>query len=110
MDHAILVLNAGSSSLKFAVYKRSPPEGLRLEARGQIEGLGTSPRFTSQDRDAKPMVPATFDTASRSFGHPEAFAALVAWLRKSFGAAMSLAAVGHRVVHGGPDFAGPTLV
>ena len=49
MDDYALVLNAGSSSLKFCVFQRPPGEGWRLEARGQIEGIGTSPRLSVKD-------------------------------------------------------------
>jgi acetate kinase len=48
-DDYALVLNAGSSSLKFCVYRRPEAEAWRLEARGQIEGIGTSPRLTAKD-------------------------------------------------------------
>ena len=49
MDDYAVVLNAGSSSLKFCVYRRPQSEAWRLEARGQIEGIGTSPRFSAKD-------------------------------------------------------------
>ena len=49
MDDYAVVLNAGSSSLKFCVYSRPEAEAWRLEARGQIEGIGTSPRFSAKD-------------------------------------------------------------
>ena len=49
MDDYALVFNAGSSSLKFCVYRRPAEEGWRLEARGQIDGIGTSPRLTAKD-------------------------------------------------------------
>ena len=48
MDDYALVLNAGSSSLKFCVYHRQT-ERWRLEARGQIEGIGTSPQLSVKD-------------------------------------------------------------
>jgi len=47
-DHAI-VLNAGSSSLKFSIYRRAPEAAWTLDLRGQIDGIGTSPRFTAKD-------------------------------------------------------------
>jgi acetate kinase len=87
-----------------------PAGALKLETRGQIEGLGTSPRFKAQDGNVRPMPGAPLDTAGKSFGHPEAFAQLAKWLREHLGGAVSPAAVGHRVVHGGPEFARPTLV
>ena len=49
MDDYALVLNAGSSSLKFCVYRRPDSEKWRLEAGGQIQGIGTSPRFSAKD-------------------------------------------------------------
>jgi len=47
MDDYAIVLNAGSSSLKFAVYRRPSGSAWLVEARGQIDGIGTSPRKTS---------------------------------------------------------------
>ena len=49
MDDYAVVLNAGSSSLKFCVYRRHDLEAWRMEARGQIEGIGTSPRVSAND-------------------------------------------------------------
>ena len=51
MDDYALVLNAGSSSLKFCVYCRPNGAAWQLAARGQIEGIGTAPRFTAKDAD-----------------------------------------------------------
>jgi acetate kinase len=49
MNDYALVLNAGSSSLKFCVYQRPASSNWKLEARGQIEGIGTSPRLSAKD-------------------------------------------------------------
>jgi acetate kinase len=49
MDDYALVLNAGSSSLKFCVYRRPEGNTWSLEARGQIDGIGTTPRFSAKD-------------------------------------------------------------
>ena len=49
MNDYALVLNAGSSSLKFCVYQRPANDAWRLEARGQIEGIGTTPRLTAKN-------------------------------------------------------------
>ena len=54
MDDYAVVLNAGSSSLKFCVYRRPGADRWRLEARGQIEGIGTSPRFSAKDGAGAP--------------------------------------------------------
>jgi hypothetical protein len=73
---AIVVLNAGSPSLKFAVYSRRAPQGLNLEAREQIEGLDTSPRFKAAGHDGPPLPAPPLTTGGRTYGHPAAFAFL----------------------------------
>jgi acetate kinase len=104
-DHA-LVLNAGSSSLKFCVYQR--PSGVwQVAARGQIEGIGTSPRLSVKDGDGKDLADQELDATIRD--GPEALSALAAWLRSRFTGARLLG-IGHRVVHGGARFASPTVV
>ncbi len=55
MDDYGLVVNAGSSSLKFCVFQRPAGEAWRVEARGQIEGIGTSPRLSVKDADGEPL-------------------------------------------------------
>jgi acetate kinase len=107
MDDYALVLNAGSSSLKFCVYRRSEAEHWRLEARGQIEGIGTSPRLSVKDADGASLADQTLDaTVCDGRG---ALDALASWLRSSYGGARVLG-VGHRVVHGGALHARPTVV
>jgi acetate kinase len=98
-----LVLNAGSSSLKFCLYRGR--ENWRVEARGQIEGIGTSPRLKIKDGAGQSL--AQHDVAAGD-GHA-AVKVVADWLRSQFGGARVLG-VGHRVVHGGPRFAGPALV
>ncbi|HEY7056579.1 MAG TPA: acetate/propionate family kinase [Vicinamibacterales bacterium] len=105
MDYAV-VLNAGSSSLKFCIYRRSG-ETWGLDVRGQIEGIGTSPRFTAKDA-AGGVVDDRQLGASVSDGRA-ALDALRAWLKSRYSAPRVLG-VGHRVVHGGPNFAGPLIV
>jgi acetate kinase len=106
MADLAVVLNAGSSSLKFSIY--GEPEGLAwpLEARGQIDGIGNSPRFTASDGAGVPLADERLDASVDSRG---AFAALAGWLRSRYGGAHVLA-VGHRVVHGGPRYDRPTIV
>ena len=62
MDDYALVLNAGSSSLKFCVYRRPASEAWRLEARGQIDGIGTSPRLTREGRGGRRRSPTRSST------------------------------------------------
>ena len=103
-DYA-LVLNAGSSSLKFCVFQRPAGDVWRLEARGQIEGIGTSPRLSVKDANDQSIA---HQDVTVSDGH-EAVEALAAWLRSKYGGARVLG-VGHRVVHGGARFKGPTVL
>lgn len=95
----LLVLNAGSSSIKFALY------GLPLSAKpsheGQIAGIGREPRF-SIDGKQQPVTGAIAD-------HAAAIALLLDWLQGQ-GHANQLAGVGHRVVHGGGQFTHPVRI
>jgi acetate kinase len=107
MDDYVLVLNAGSSSLKFCVYHRHETERWRLEARGQIEGIGTSPRLSvknSQDEKiADEKLPDTIRDGRNAID------TLGNWLRSKYGDARLLG-VGHRVVHGGAKYAKPIVI
>ncbi len=107
MDDYGLVLNAGSSSLKFCVFRRPRAEKWRIDARGQIEGIGTSPRFLAKDSEGK--VLAENDLSAGVRDGRSAIEALASWLRSKYGTARVLG-VGHRVVHGGTLYAYPTLV
>jgi len=105
VDDYALVLNAGSSSLKFSVFQRPEGEGWRLEARGQIEGIGTSPHLSVKNADGERLV----DQSAGARDGREAVDALAAWLKSKYAGARVLG-VGHRVVHGGARFKGPTIV
>ena len=105
MDDYALVLNAGSSSLKFSVFERPVGERWHLEARGQIDGIGTSPRLSVKDEIGASL--AKEDVVAHD--GREALAALADWLRSMYGGSRVLG-VGHRVVHGGSRFTGPTIV
>jgi acetate kinase len=105
MDDYGLVINAGSSSLKFCVFQRPAGEAWRVEARGQVEGIGTSPRLSV--KDANGQLLANEDVAVRD--GREAINASAVWLRSRYGGSR-VVGVGHRVVHGGARFAGPTIV
>jgi acetate kinase len=105
-DYAV-VLNAGSSSLKFSVYARPTSDAWRLATRGQIEGIGTSPRFTAKDEAGSVLADERLGPDVRD--GRGALDSLAAWLRSHYGDARVLG-VGHRVVHGGAAFAHPTIV
>jgi len=107
MSDYALVLNAGSSSLKFCVFARPEAEAWQLESRGQIEGIGTSPRMTVKDADGTILLDRKL--GAEAHDGQDAINALAAWLRSSYGGAQ-IVGVGHRVVHGGARFTGPTIV
>ncbi len=104
----ILVLNAGSSSLKFALYRAGGDPDGRLEARGQVEGIGTAPRFEVRDASGDAIDEPRLEPALVRDGHA-ALDAVTAWLGERW-RHDRLLAIGHRVVHGGPLFPGPTRV
>jgi acetate kinase len=106
MDDYALVLNAGSSSLKFCVFERRLGESWGLAARGQIEGIGTSPSLSVKDAVGARLASEKLDSI-RNGG--DALDALAAWLRSQFGGSRVLG-VGHRVVHGGAKFLKPTIL
>jgi acetate kinase len=103
MDDYGLVINAGSSSLKFCTFQRPDGENWHIAARGQIEGIGASPRVFARDANGAKLA----DHAVTVRNGREAVDALAAWLQKKYGGARVIG-IGHRVVHGGAHFSGPT--
>ena len=104
MSDAILVLNAGSSSIKFSLFG-----DLTLIAGGQAEAIQTKPRFVARDAAGKQVAEKQWPTDTK-LGHGGALAHIVDWLKATYGKDHRLAAVGHRVVHGGADYSAPVLV
>ena len=107
MHEYALVLNAGSSSLKFSVYWRPEVEDWRLKSRGQIEGVGTSPRISARDDAGRILIDQKLD--AKVCNGFNAFETLAAWFRSVYDDAQ-VVGVGHRVVHGGTRYARPTVV
>jgi acetate kinase len=107
MTQHVLVLNAGSSSLKFGMYQRPEKGSLALVAQGQIEGIGTRPRLSARDEAGETLVDQALGADVRDGSR--ALDQLAEWLSSRFDRE-SLVAVGHRVVHGGQNFARPILV
>jgi acetate kinase len=106
MSGNLLVLNSGSSSLKFAVYLVNEPDRdtePRRRLRGQITGLEARPRFEVKDADGGTVEERDPSNGSRSFGQDAALAFLLDWLDRELDGEPLLAA-GHRVVHGGQHF------
>jgi acetate kinase len=107
LDSVVLTLNAGSSSLKFAAFHFDNSSKLDPLASGEIEGLGTG---AAKGRIKTVRGETTEIGLARSgVDHDAAMAAILDWLRKS-GDDRSVAAIGHRIVHGGLDLIEPTLI
>ncbi|MBK7903379.1 MAG: acetate/propionate family kinase [Proteobacteria bacterium] len=103
----VLVLNAGSSSLKFAMYASAGARATEAVCRGQIEGIGTTPRMSAKAADSS-MLPVPGRAATLNDSRA-ALVLLAEWLNETFAGAR-IVGVGHRVVHGGLDHDSPVVV
>ncbi len=108
MPDTILVINAGSSSIKFAAFTATARAEPAPAFKGQIEGLGATPRFVVRDAAGVQLDEQRWKKGS-DLDHDAGFAWLHEWLEARPGAARPVA-VGHRVVHGGVEFAEPALI
>jgi acetate kinase len=107
LSRYLLILNAGSSSVKFSVFEAAG--ALSLRWRGQIEGFGGAPSFEVRDGDGETVLSRAFPIPPGAAPHKAAFAALFDWLFGTIGRD-ELIAAGHRVVHGGGIFTEPALI
>ncbi|MBY0298895.1 MAG: acetate/propionate family kinase [Methylobacterium sp.] len=108
MVPAALVLNAGSSSLKFQVFLRGEDGAPQRLYQGLAEGLGGAPHLCIRDRAGTVLADERPD-AQASYGHEAALLQVAEWLSTHRGE-HRLAAVGHRVVHGGMAYAAPVRI
>jgi len=106
MSDAVLVLNSGSSSIKFAVFEISAAEPA-LICKGLLDEHETAPRLTVTDAHGKALFEKR--RAADDKDGNGLFADILDWLDREL-AGRTLAAVGHRVVHGGRDFTGPVEI
>jgi len=107
MSDTILVINAGSSSIKFQLFEVDADDQLQRRLKGQIEGIGVKPRLAAKDAKGEILVDQTW-TPAEAADVPAALGKVVEFLRAEIGSLPI--AVGHRVVHGGPDYSAPILV
>jgi acetate kinase len=96
---AILVVNAGSSSVKFQIFELATGDVLRRLVKGQMDGIGTRPRLRAATPEGSSLVDKTYSPQEIA-DVPAAIGATADWLRET--QRFRLLAVGHRVVHGGP--------
>lgn len=104
MSRLLLTLNAGSSSLKFGVFEVAG-DGLKRRLGGQIEDIGDDPRTSVRDGAGEAITAPVL--AGKT--HEALFEPLLSWVCSRLGAD-ALAAIGHRIVHGGPTFSGPIIL
>ena len=104
----ILVLNAGSSSLKFAVYPKTEGANRPL-LRGKISGIGTKPVFSARDATGLGLLQHGFAPIDPKTTADGLIPNLLDWVQAHLSGA-TICAAGHRVVHGGPHHAGPAVV
>jgi len=96
----LLVLNAGSSTLKFSLFDAAASDTPRLSVHGVVDGIGLHPRLVVGDAAPQPAAAAD---------HAEAFSVVASWLDEHLRGAPPVA-IGHRVVHGGTRYAGPVAI
>ncbi len=105
MNNAILVLNAGSSSLKFSLFHCHELTDLSIIYQGHLAGIGSHPHFTVKDTKKQLLLSQSLPIAD----HAQALTILLDWLAQH-STEFTLIAAGHRVVHGGALFCSPVSI
>ena len=103
----ILVINAGSSSVKFQVFAVDSEGRLRRQIKGQMDGIGSRPRLRATGADGEKLAERVYPIGTVE-DVPAALQVAGDWLRDE--QQITPLAVGHRVVHGGPDYDRPVLI
>src|SRR5476651_2331037 len=107
MSRGIVVINVGSTSVKFAAYRHGA-DALELLCRGRLEDIGSRPRFVAHDSEGKPMG-GNDRTAEYPLDPEGVTKFVIAWLEAHLHD-FKIDALGHRVVHGGSFYDKPVLV
>ena len=108
MRDGILVINAGSSSIKFSLFLSNGDGKPMLSSKGQVEGINVAPHFIAQAADGAVLSEQRWP-ADSDLNHEDLLKHLIDWVEDHLEGA-TLVAAGHRVVHGGPKYATPVLV
>lgn len=108
MSGDILTLNAGSSSLKFAVFEAGRRDRT-ARINGNFAGIGGIPRFSAHDAEGRPLDGGDLSNLTNKATHDDVISLLLDWLARHQGD-RPLLAVGHRVVHGGQTFSEPVHI
>ena len=107
-QQAILTINAGSSSIKFALFPLTQTISPDAEVSGQIDGIGADvTKLIAKNRDGEKIADQII--VGDKVSHDLAFDALLKWFQATQ-SGWQIVAVGHRVVHGGERYSKPTLI
>ena len=106
---AVLVLNAGSSSLKFALFAIDPQLAEEPALSGQIEGIGATPELSARTADGERFRETIPVTGGQTEQHRGSLDHLLGWLA-SHNPSLEIVAAGHRVVHGGERYSAPVCL
>jgi acetate kinase len=106
MREPILVINAGSSSIKFSVFETADNRSLAPGAHGQVEGLGTTAQLEVSDTHGRTLT----EQHMTGNDYEAAIAAIHGWFAGHSGGEAGFCGIGHRVVHGGSQFSQPVLI
>ncbi|MDD2884915.1 MAG: acetate/propionate family kinase [Dechloromonas sp.] len=108
MNQGILTINAGSSSIKFALFPLTQPLSTEAEVSGQIDGIGTdATRLIAKNRAGERITDQLI--AGEAVSHAVALDAMLQWFLATY-TDWQIVAVGHRVVHGGERYSQPIVV
>jgi acetate kinase len=106
MHEPILVINAGSSSIKFSVFETGDDRLLSPAAHGEVEGITTASRLSVTDPQGRSLA----ERRVAGVDYESAIAAILDWCAVHIGGEAGFAGIGHRVVHGGAAFSQPVLI
>ncbi len=106
MTRVLLVLNAGSSSIKFSVFDAGAARSLALACHGEVDGIGARPSFAVKDAAGASLTREDLSASTGVLGHEEALATILDWI-DGHTAGSEVVAAGHRVVHGGMKYLAP---
>lgn len=108
MSRGILTINAGSSSIKFALFSLAQPISADAEVSGQIDGIGAeTTQLVAKNRAGMRIADQTI--GGQQVNHAQSFDALLQWFTATY-TDWEIVAVGHRVVHGGDLYSQPTII
>jgi acetate kinase len=108
MTRALVSLNAGSSSIKFGLYRLDDAGHPHHAAGGKIEGIGTAPHLAARADDGSLAIDRRWDDGA-AMTHEDLLGELIAWAQGHLGD-NRIVGIGHRVVHGGADYASPVRI